>query len=844
LTDKQFWFERLESFGDRIAIFDENGEAVTYTALAARADVAAEAFRDARLVAIMAERNIATVIAYLACLRRGIPVIMAEAGTKSDRLLASFSPDLIVHDGITTFSGSNGSHGHRDLRLLLSTSGSTGSAKLVRLSAQNIDSNARSICEYLCISQDDVAITSLPLYYSFGISLLNSHLAAGAAIVVVDHAVTSPEFLEAVERHAVSSISGVPTTFDLLVKTGAIERLPASVRTFTQAGGRLAPKDVSDLVARLARRGGTLWVMYGQTEASPRMAYLPPELVVDHPDCIGRAIPGGTLTIEDNGEAIEQGAVGELVYRGPNVMMGYATSRADLARDAEVDALRTGDLAREVVPGIFRIEGRIARFIKPLGLRVGLDELEALAGANVRVAGNDARGAVVVATSQAALDTARAAHASLGLPPSALSYHCLNDIPQLGSGKIDYQAILSVTEKLANPHTPHDSSAAIEDCFIRAARGQPISDDVTYVQIGGDSLSFVEASIAIEAALGMPCDDWATTPLGSLKSAAAAHTQSGVVPARMSGISPDVLVRALAIVLVVLNHAVGMVEGGADVMMVLAGLGWARFQRARIIEFGVWRSLTTTLARLLMIFYTVVLLYGLAKRHLYVSHLLLVSTFFGDWGGSLNIYWFIESLVWCTVIASVGYAAIGTERFRRDPLAFSIALFVVAIGVRFAGAMIWDAPAHRMRSPDQMLVYFAAGAILCEAQLRSKLLTALVIVGLSSRAWGVFSSHSIIMAICCALLVFKWRLPVPQAGQWMIRLVARNSFYIYIMQIVPMYVVDQMLNTPHGKFWPLHLLISFAVGLGVGMLLDRYDASIRRYFSNAVGATRRAFARA
>jgi hypothetical protein len=516
-------------------------------------------------------------------------------------------------------------------------------------------------------------------------------------------------------------------------------------------------------------------------------------------------------------------------------------------RGAELDALRTGDLAREVKPGLFRIEGRLARFIKPLGLRISLDELEALAGPGVRVAGNDDRGAVVVAASEADLERARGKLAELDLPVSVIGYHLLDAIPQLGSGKIDYPGILNATAgPTAAMAAQASGPAAIEACFVHAARGAPITDSTTYAQIGGDSLSFIDASIVIETALGHPRDDWATMPLGELKAAAAhtaAHATTATTFSSMRGISPDILVRAVAILLVVLQHAIGTFEGGADVMMVLGGLSWARFQRAKIDVIGVGRTLWTTFARLLTMYYVIILLYSLLKKKLFLSHLLLYSTFLGDWGGSLNIYWFIESLVWCTVVASFAYAAVGSNRLRYKPLLFTAALFVIAIGVRYFGGMAFDAHAHRMRSPDQMLVYFAAGAILFDAQVRGKILAAMILVALSAIAWGVVSSHAIIMAACCALLISHTRLLVPQAAHWLIRLVARNSFYIYVLQIVPMYLVDQILKAEHGRFWPLHVAISVGIGIAMGSMLDRYGSSLMKGLVGLIERTRRVLAR-
>ncbi len=264
---------------------------------------------------------------------------------------------------------------HPDLALLLSTSGSTGSPKLVRISRRNLLANAGAIVDYLGLSETDRAITSLPLHYCYGLSVLHSHLLAGASVVLTDASVVDPCFADALRNHGVTSLAGVPHTFEMLEHAGADRVGVPSLRLLTQAGGRMAPDAVTRWTARAETWGARFYVMYGQTEATARMAFLPPELAVRRPAAIGRAIPGGELRLEPvDGQPDD---VGELVYRGPNVMMGYAERPDDLAEGALLDELRTGDLARfHADDGVFEIVGRRSRFVKPFGLRIDLDLIE------------------------------------------------------------------------------------------------------------------------------------------------------------------------------------------------------------------------------------------------------------------------------------------------------------------------------------------------------------------------------------------------------------------------------------------------------------------------------------
>nr|WP_164555341.1 AMP-binding protein [Paracoccus haematequi] len=238
-----------------------------------------------------------------------------------------------------------------DLAMLLSTSGTTGAVKLVRLSGRNIHSNALAIADYLEIGAQDTAITTLPLHYSYGMSVLNSYLAAGARLVLTEESVTADGFWAQARGAGVTSLALVPTQFELLDKIGFQRATLPSLRYVTQAGGRLDPILAQRFAHAARAEGWQLVIMYGQTEASPRIAYVPPEAVLDNVQSIGRAIPGGRLWIENGqGHPIEDaGIAGELVYQGPNVMMGLCpvAHRSGPARRAGHPANRRHCAARD-----------------------------------------------------------------------------------------------------------------------------------------------------------------------------------------------------------------------------------------------------------------------------------------------------------------------------------------------------------------------------------------------------------------------------------------------------------------------------------------------------------------
>ena len=318
----------LRQFGPRPALLTADGE-LSYADLASRVDVAVDRLGGGRRLVVLGVSNtVDSLVAYLAALQAGHPVLLVQDEDAAvETAVQAYDPDLVVRAGpgrLRLIERRPGSDHvlHPDLALLLSTSGSTGSPKLVRLSRDNLLANARSIADYLGIGLDERAVTTLPLHYCYGLSVVHSHLLTGASIVLTDLSVVDACFWDLVRRHRVSSLAGVPYTFELLERTGFAERDLPALRRLTQAGGRMAPERVRRFAELGRRRGWDLFVMYGQTEATARMAYLPPDLALTHPQAIGVPVPGGALTLEpvDGGND----GVGELVYTGPNVMLGYA----------------------------------------------------------------------------------------------------------------------------------------------------------------------------------------------------------------------------------------------------------------------------------------------------------------------------------------------------------------------------------------------------------------------------------------------------------------------------------------------------------------------------------------
>ena len=284
-----------------------------------------------------------------------------------------------------------------DLALLLTTSGSTGSPKLVRLSYKNLSSNAASIASYLELTRSERPITTLPMNYTYGLSVINSHALVGATMLLTEKTVFDREFWEFASAEKATSLAGVPYTYEMLKKLKFMEMDLPNLRTMTQAGGKLSLALHREFAEYAAGNGKRFIVMYGQTEATARMGYLPHGEALTRCGSMGIPIPGGSFRLigEDGREIKEAGTIGELVYEGKNVMLGYAETRSDLSKGDECrGVLFTGDMARRDEEGFYYIEGRKKRFLKLFGNRISLDGTERLLkqrfwGCDFACTGND-----------------------------------------------------------------------------------------------------------------------------------------------------------------------------------------------------------------------------------------------------------------------------------------------------------------------------------------------------------------------------------------------------------------------------------------------------------------------
>lgn len=335
---------------------------------------------------------------------------------------------------------------HDSLALLLATSGSTGNPKLVRLSRKNVEANAESIRKYLELDEGERPVTTLPMQYTYGLSIINSHLLAGACILMTRESYVQSGFWKFLEEKCATSFGGVPYTYEILKRMKIFTRPIPSLRSITQAGGKLSVALQKEVAAWARGQNIRFFVMYGQTEATARMSYLPPENCLKKLGSIGIPIPGGKFSLmEENGETICcPGVPGELVYTGENVSLGYAENRDDLCLgDENGGILYTGDIARVDADGYYYIVGRKKRFIKIFGVRVGLDECEQILrghyeGVEFACGGGDNDLRIYGTERKAVGEAADYLSRYLKLNKKSFSAFYLPEIPKNDSGKIQY----------------------------------------------------------------------------------------------------------------------------------------------------------------------------------------------------------------------------------------------------------------------------------------------------------------------------------------------------------------------------------------------------------------------
>ncbi|WP_415182560.1 AMP-binding protein [Phaeovulum sp.] len=793
-----FW-DTLASHGDQLALI-KHDFSISYTELAVKVDafcleIEAGLPPDVTrpLILLEAVNEPGAIIAYLGALRAHWPVILVAEGSagRESQIVQTYRPNIIFRraaDWKPVFAFTDPIEMHPDLAVLLSTSGTTGASKLVRLSRQNLATNAAAIADYLHISCDDRAITLLPFHYSYGMSVLHTHLLRGAGLVLTEGSLIDADLRALATRMQVNSLALVPTQFELLSDLAWLPRL----RYITQAGGRLDPVLARQFSDKAAREGWQLFIMYGQTEAGPRMSYVPPEDAQAWFHTIGRPLEGGGFRLLDStGQEVQAtNTTGELVYEGPNVMLGYAVTRADLGAPAGPCVLHTGDLAERLENGYFRITGRASRFIKIFGLRISLDEVETqlrAEGNRVYVTGSDAQLAVFVQDATNLGQLQDHISALYHLPQNVILVSSIKAAPLLPSGKVDYRTLARQADALqpGAQETGLDTRTALQ----RALRMPVLDLDRSFVDLGGDSLAYLDLQLHLLTKLGVAPPDWETLPLRTLLA-----QEKPVRPASAGGrfsvqrVRADLLARVIAILSVVALHSTPWSTGGGSyLLLMMVGYSLARFQSHTLFEGNVLRTWRSMLVPILACYYLLISLISLLWHPVSVPWFVLLGNFEQVISlKGLVPYWFVSTYTQIVLLFTLPFL-LPSCRHQVVRYPFAIGLFILAcvvLAIRFS-PVADIAPPIRHRHPLAAIELLLLGwCIFFTRDRAQKALMTLVTLLVWWISWRD-APHSVNYMIVCGALAIIWRLsidiPTPLARGLMH--IGSVTLFLYIVHV-------------------------------------------------------------
>ncbi len=386
---------------DKTALIDNDGHQLSYGELTEEMRFTGGLVEPRTVGFILCKNTVGAMIGYLGFIEKG--AVPLHLSSKIDRALLkelietytpawlwvpeenaeefSFEP-VCSRFGYTFLRTGNEAYPiHDDLQFLMTTSGSTGSPKLVRYKKGNLEANAKNVALAFGWSASERPICDLGMQYTMGLNVINTHLYVGATVLLTTYNLLSGDFWDYIREQKGTNFTGVPFSYDIFRRLH-FERMDLPhLTTLSEGGGKLTDARFIELAEYAARTGKRFIASFGTTETSARMACLPAELALTKTGSIGRAIPEGELfLVDENGNVLtDTVAEGEMCYRGPNVTMGYAICRDDLRKEDEFCGVyHTGDLARRDEDGCYFVTGRLSRFLKLLSYRVSLDQCERL----------------------------------------------------------------------------------------------------------------------------------------------------------------------------------------------------------------------------------------------------------------------------------------------------------------------------------------------------------------------------------------------------------------------------------------------------------------------------------
>ena len=391
------FLKKIEKFDSNTCFFTDDKRRVSYQDVLKNSETLSKNLKPRALIFVLADNNIEFFNAYVGFFRKGLVQTLLNPKISTSllqELIESYRPSYIFAPNSRTndfknyeildksdnyiifkLNNDNNYSINKDLALLLSTSGSTGSKKFVRISYENISHNTENIAKFLEINAKHKTITTMPPFYTYGLSVINTHLLKGASILITNLRAVEKGFWKLIKDYKITSFAGVPYFYEVLNKIKFDQFNLPDLKYFTQAGGPLK-KNLIEYFFSYAKKGKKKFIiMYGQTEATARMTYLPYEMLEKKIGSVGIPIDGGKISLLS--EKSKNDEKGEIIYEGKNVSMGYAKNYKDLNKDDENHGLlKTGDLARKDKEGYLYIVGRKHRDVKLFGHRISLDEIE------------------------------------------------------------------------------------------------------------------------------------------------------------------------------------------------------------------------------------------------------------------------------------------------------------------------------------------------------------------------------------------------------------------------------------------------------------------------------------
>ena len=394
-------FENLEKIGNKTALINEGKRKYSYKQISFLAKRITSKIENNSLLIIIADNSLPSLIGYISFIRSEHTIILLDQNFNFkfiNQTIKKFKPNYIYarrsflkklnkvkllfnYQDFCLFKTSNKKHKKLNNlnKLILTTSGSTQSPKFVRLSNKNLLSNTKNIIQYLKIHPGHTTIATMPMAYSYGLSIINTHLDRGCKIVISNKTVFEKNFWNIIKKNKVNSFGGVPQFFEQLVKLKFDKIKLPHLKYLTQAGGNLDIKYLEYFKKVCKKNKINFIVMYGQTEASPRMSYLAGTNFFKKMGSIGKALKNCKFELVDEKNKIisKPYKTGEIVFYGDNVSLGYGYSLKDLfLGDVNKKKLFTGDLAYRDKAGFYYIVGRKNRISKIFGIRIDLDEIE------------------------------------------------------------------------------------------------------------------------------------------------------------------------------------------------------------------------------------------------------------------------------------------------------------------------------------------------------------------------------------------------------------------------------------------------------------------------------------